>query len=137
LGRLNPVAADEGRGVGHPEHRVDALRRRRPAQHRDERLQGLERRNRHRRERCARRDHDVGRHRDLDEGRPQQQPDQRHRPDPVDHLQDVFTLGRDYKRVYEDVEILSAAGLLDRTDDGGVCAGYDEIRTSISLVGAA
>ena len=46
-------------------------------------------------------------------------------------------LGRDYKRVHEDVEILATAGLLDRTDSGGVRAGYDEIRTSISLVPAA
>jgi predicted transcriptional regulator len=46
-------------------------------------------------------------------------------------------LDRDYKRVYEDVEILCAAGLLDRTDDGGIRAGYDEIRTLISLVDAA
>ncbi len=46
------------------------------------------------------------------------------------------TLGRDYKRVHEDVEILCAAGLLDRTDDGGIRAGYDEIRTLISLVDA-
>lgn len=43
-------------------------------------------------------------------------------------------LGRDYKRVHEDVEILFAAGLLERTGEGGVRAGYDEIRTLISLV---
>jgi predicted transcriptional regulator len=46
-------------------------------------------------------------------------------------------LGRDYKRVHEDVEVLSAAGLLDRTDKGGVRAAYDEIRTVISLAPAA
>ncbi len=46
-------------------------------------------------------------------------------------------LGRDYKRVYEDVEILSLAGLLDRTDQGGVRVAYDEIRTVISLAPAA
>ena len=46
-------------------------------------------------------------------------------------------LGRDYKRVHADVEILSAAGLLDRTDAGGVRAAYDEIRTVISLAPAA
>jgi predicted transcriptional regulator len=47
------------------------------------------------------------------------------------------TLGRDDKRVHEDVEILATAGLLDRTDSGGIWASYDEIRTSISLVPAA
>jgi predicted transcriptional regulator len=46
-------------------------------------------------------------------------------------------LGRDYKRVHEDVEILAAAGLLDRTAAGGVQAAYDEIRTVISLTSAA
>jgi predicted transcriptional regulator len=43
-------------------------------------------------------------------------------------------LGRDYKRVHQDVEILTAAGLLNRTQSGGVSAAYDEIRTLISLV---
>jgi predicted transcriptional regulator len=42
-------------------------------------------------------------------------------------------LGRDYKRVHEDVEILSSAGLVARTDDGTVRADYDEIRASIAL----
>ncbi|MEI9983085.1 MAG: hypothetical protein WDN69_07650 [Aliidongia sp.] len=46
-------------------------------------------------------------------------------------------LGRDYKRVHEDVEILAVAGLLERTAAGGIRAAYDEIRTSISLVPAA
>jgi predicted transcriptional regulator len=46
-------------------------------------------------------------------------------------------LGRDYKRVHEDVETLSGAGLLDRTDEGGVRAACDEIRTVISLAPAA
>ncbi|MGU3405716.1 HVO_A0114 family putative DNA-binding protein [Methylobacterium brachiatum] len=45
-------------------------------------------------------------------------------------------LGRDYKRVHEDVEILTVAGLLERTE-GGVRAAYDEIRTVISLKPAA
>jgi hypothetical protein len=45
-------------------------------------------------------------------------------------------LGRDYKRVYEDVDILSTAGLLDRTGEGGVRAAYDEIGTVISLEAA-
>jgi predicted transcriptional regulator len=47
------------------------------------------------------------------------------------------TLGRDYKRVYEDVEILMVAGLLDRTESGRIGAAYDEIRTVISLTPAA
>jgi len=46
-------------------------------------------------------------------------------------------LSRDYKRVYEDVEILVAAGLLDRTENDGIRASYDEIRTVISLTPAA
>ncbi len=41
-------------------------------------------------------------------------------------------LGRDYKRVHEDVEVLVDAGLVDR-DATGLRAGYDEIRTSIAL----
>ena len=47
------------------------------------------------------------------------------------------SLGRDCKRVHEDVAILAAAGLPDRTDAGGVRAAYDEIRTVISLTPAA
>jgi predicted transcriptional regulator len=46
-------------------------------------------------------------------------------------------LGRDYKRVHEDIEILTAAGLLERTAEGGIRTNYDEIRTSINLVPAA
>ena len=41
-------------------------------------------------------------------------------------------LGRDYKRVREDVEELAASGLIERTADG-VRADYDEIRTAIAL----
>jgi predicted transcriptional regulator len=41
-------------------------------------------------------------------------------------------LGRDYKRVHEDVEALAAAGLIER-DDAGLHADYDEIRTVIAL----
>jgi predicted transcriptional regulator len=41
-------------------------------------------------------------------------------------------LGRDYKRVHEDVEALVAAGLIDRSD-AGLTAGYGEIRASIEL----
>jgi predicted transcriptional regulator len=46
-------------------------------------------------------------------------------------------LGRDYKRVHEDVEILATAGLLDRTETGAVQSAYDEIRTVIDLTQAA
>ena len=42
------------------------------------------------------------------------------------------SLKRDYKRVHEDVEVLSGAGLIDRSDDG-LRAEYDEIRTQIAL----
>lgn len=41
-------------------------------------------------------------------------------------------LGRDYKRVHEDVEVLTAAGLLER-EDGGVQAPYAEIRAAVAL----
>jgi predicted transcriptional regulator len=41
-------------------------------------------------------------------------------------------LGRDYKRVHEDVEALAAAGLIER-DAAGLRADYDEIRSVIEL----
>ena len=41
-------------------------------------------------------------------------------------------LGRDYKRVYEDVEALTAAGLIER-NEAGLTAGYGEIRAHIAL----
>ncbi len=41
-------------------------------------------------------------------------------------------VGRDYKRVHEDVELLTAAGLVERSD-GQVRADYDEIRATIAL----
>ncbi len=41
-------------------------------------------------------------------------------------------LGRDYKRVHEDVEALVAAGLVER-DAEGVRTDYDEIRTIIAI----
>ncbi len=49
----------------------------------------------------------------------------------------AHSLGRDDKRVHEDVEILAAAGLLDRTESGEIRALYGEIRTVISLLPAA
>jgi hypothetical protein len=39
-------------------------------------------------------------------------------------------LGRDYKRVHEDVEALVAAGLLDR-NDAGLRADYDAIQIAM------
>ena len=42
------------------------------------------------------------------------------------------SLKRDYKRVHEDVEALSQAGLIERSSDG-LRADYDEIRTQIAL----
>lgn len=41
-------------------------------------------------------------------------------------------LGRDYKRVYSDIEVLEAAGLVER-GEGGLRADYDEIRTVIAM----
>lgn len=42
------------------------------------------------------------------------------------------SLGRDYRRVHEDVELLTKAGLIEH-DSTGLHAGYDEIRTTIAL----
>ena len=42
------------------------------------------------------------------------------------------SLGRDYKRVHEDVDVLLEAGLIER-DNGTFRAQYDEIRTLIAL----
>lgn len=41
-------------------------------------------------------------------------------------------LGRDYRRVHDDVEILTNAGLIDRTPDG-LHADYDSIQTTIAM----
>ncbi len=43
------------------------------------------------------------------------------------------SLGRDYKRVHEDVAALVRAGLLDR-DAQGIRAPYDTVHTEVSLV---
>jgi len=43
------------------------------------------------------------------------------------------SLGRDYKRVHEDVATLVHAGLLER-DALGIRAPYDSVRTEVSLV---
>lgn len=40
-------------------------------------------------------------------------------------------LGRDYKRVHEDVDALAAAGLIER--DGGLSAPYDVIESRITM----
>lgn len=42
------------------------------------------------------------------------------------------SLHRDYKRVHEDVEALSAAGLIER-NKRGLRADYDQIRTSVAI----
>lgn len=42
------------------------------------------------------------------------------------------TLGRDYRRVHDDVEALSAAGLIDRRDDG-LHADYQSIQADIAI----
>jgi predicted transcriptional regulator len=60
------------------------------------------------------------------------------RQDPAASVAELArALGRDYKRVHEDVGILAAAGLLDRTGTGEIRSAYDEIRTVISLMPAA
>jgi predicted transcriptional regulator len=45
-------------------------------------------------------------------------------------------LGRDYKRVYEDVKALKLVGLIEESD-GTLLADYDQIQTSIRLGDAA
>jgi predicted transcriptional regulator len=45
-------------------------------------------------------------------------------------------LGRDYKRVHEDVAALAAVGLIEKRS-GHLRADYDEIRTVITMRGAA
>lgn len=42
------------------------------------------------------------------------------------------TLGRDYKRVYEDVSALAHAGLIVR-DSNGIRAPYDSVQATVSL----
>jgi predicted transcriptional regulator len=57
---------------------------------------------------------------------------------PAESIADLArVLGRDYKRVHEDVEILSTAGLIERSDSGAVKATFDEIRASIDLAQSA
>ena len=46
-------------------------------------------------------------------------------------------LGRDYKRVYEDVARLEEAGLIDRAADGCLCVLWSEIQAVVSLDHAA
>jgi predicted transcriptional regulator len=42
------------------------------------------------------------------------------------------SLGRDYRRVHEDVAALAGAGLIER-DEAGLRADYEEIRTVLAL----
>jgi len=42
-------------------------------------------------------------------------------------------VGRDYKRVYEDVEHLERAGLIERPEGGGLRAEYEELHASIAM----
>jgi len=53
-----------------------------------------------------------------------------HRTPPRSILALARALGRDYKRVHEDVEALVAAGLLDR-DEAGLRAEYDAIQIAM------
>jgi len=53
-----------------------------------------------------------------------------HRTAPRSVLAVARALGRDYKRVHEDVEALVAAGLLDR-DESGLRAEYDAIQIAM------
>ncbi|MEI9965245.1 MAG: hypothetical protein WDM92_11625 [Caulobacteraceae bacterium] len=42
-------------------------------------------------------------------------------------------LGRDYRRVHEDVQALILAGLIEKSDSEGLSAPYDHIETRIAL----
>jgi predicted transcriptional regulator len=44
----------------------------------------------------------------------------------------ALALGRDYRRVHEDVDVLVGSGLLDRSEDG-LRAGYDRARIEAHL----
>ena len=45
-------------------------------------------------------------------------------------------VGRDVRRVHEDVGILSQLGLLERTDDAGVVCPYDSVHIDMHLQAA-
>ena len=53
-----------------------------------------------------------------------------HRAPPRSILAVARALGRDYKRVHEDVEALVEAGLIDR-DEGGLRVDYDALRIAM------
>jgi predicted transcriptional regulator len=56
------------------------------------------------------------------------------RQHPAESIADLAkSLGRDYKRVHEDVAALAHAGLLER-DAQGIRAPYDSVLTEVSLV---
>lgn len=56
------------------------------------------------------------------------------RQHPAESIADLAkSLGRDYKRVHEDVTALAHAGLLER-DAQGIRAPYDSVLTEVSLV---
>ena len=54
----------------------------------------------------------------------------RHPADTVSEL--ARTIGRDYKRVHEDVSALARAGLIVR-DENGIRAPYDSVQATVSL----
>ncbi len=45
-------------------------------------------------------------------------------------------VGRDVKRVHEDIGILTELGLLERTDNGGVCCPYTSMHIDMHLKAA-
>jgi len=57
---------------------------------------------------------------------------------PAENIRQLATaLGRDYKRVYEDVTRLEQAGLIDRDELGRLCVLWTEIQALIKLGAAA
>ncbi len=52
---------------------------------------------------------------------------------PVSVREAARRVGRDVKRVHEDVHVLLNAGILDRADDGGVVFPYDAVHVDFVL----
>jgi predicted transcriptional regulator len=60
------------------------------------------------------------------------------RHQPAENIRQLAArLGRDYKRVYEDVARLEQAGLIDRDEKGRLCVLWTEIQALIKLGAAA
>ncbi len=52
---------------------------------------------------------------------------------PVSVREAARRVGRDVKRVHEDVQVLLSTGILDRADDGGIVFPYDAVHVDFML----